>query len=166
MEIHDELMDKIACYFVENKLKLAIVESMSAGYFSAVWSQQIQADDYLLGGVVAFRREVKETLLDVSSSLIDTFTAESLIVTEKMVEGLQKRLQADIYIGITGLAYEGNKKHPCAQKGDLFLVIRYIDSIWRYPAHVEGANAADICVSAFNLCLYYLAGIFKIEGTS
>src|SRR5690606_6280881 len=149
-------LNYIAGFLKKNGLKLALVESMTAGYFSTVWSLQVDAGDFLEGAIVAFSRQVKETLLEVPSSLIEAYTTESLIVTESMVMKLRELIAADVYIGITGLAYEGENPHPTAEAGDVFLVIYYKKQTLYIPIKAKYNNAAEVYMSAFNQSLQYL----------
>jgi len=156
MKIDYKRLNSVADFMKENGLKLAIVESMTAGYFSAVWSLQVEAGDFLEGAIIAFSRQVKESLLGVPSALIETYTTESLIVTESMVMKLRELITADVYIGITGLAYEGDHVHPTAEAGDVFLVLYYNKQTLYIPIKAKYNNAAEVYMSAFNQSLQYL----------
>lgn len=163
MKIDDKRLNRIADFFTKNGLKLALVESMTAGYFSAVWSLQVDAGSFFEGSIVAFSRQVKETLLKVPSSLIDSYTAESLIVTESMIMRLQELIAADVYLGITGLAYEGDDVHPTAQVGDVFLVLYYNKETLYIPIKAKYRNAADVYMSAFNQSLQHMEDFLHID---
>ena len=156
MHVDYKKLNSIADFLRERGLKLALVESMTAGYFSAVWSLQVHAGDFLEGSIVAFSREVKESLLKVPPSLIETYTTESLIVTERMVTKLRDLIVADVYIGITGLAYGGGDIHPTAEVGDVFLVFYYNQQTLYVPIQAKYRDAAEVYMSAFNQSLQHL----------
>ncbi len=156
MKVDYKRLNSIADFLKRNGLKLALVESMTAGYFSTVWSLQVEAGDFLEGAIVAFSREVKETLLKVPASLIEMYTTESLIVTESMVMKLRELIKADVYVGITGLAYEGDHIHPTAEAGDVFLVLYYNEQTLYIPIKAKYNNAAEVYMSAFNQSLQYM----------
>ncbi|GEM_PF-889144 len=163
MRVDYKKLNHIADFLTKNRLKLALVESMTAGYFSTVWSLQAESGSFFEGAIVAFTRQVKETLLAVPSSLIETYTTESLIVTESMVMKLRELITADVYLGITGLAYAGDHIHPTAEAGDVFLVLYYNEETLYVPIKAKYNNAADVYMSAFNQSLQYIEEFLQID---
>lgn len=155
MKINHRKLNQIATYFCDNDYKLALAESMSAGFFSSIWSLQCDSGQYLQGGIVCFSKHVKENLLEVPESIIQEFSAESIEVTEAMLHGLKKRIQADLYIAITGVAYQGVEAQVSAP-GDVYLVIDFQGKTHRRKVEVKTGNAADVYIRAFNQSLLFL----------
>lgn len=155
-EIDFDKLNELAEQIQREGWKLALAESMTAGFLSSVWSLQTEAGTYLKGAVTAFDEEVKQHVLGVSPDLINLYTAESIEVTLAMLTGLRQLFPSDIQIAITGLAYEGKEKHPTAQVGDVFLAVALHEECISRQYHFEGQNAAAIYIQAFNASLYLL----------
>lgn len=77
--------------------RLATAESCSAGGLALTLSEAEGASDWLLGGVVAYHRDVKYDVLDVARGpVVNHETAHS------MARGVVRLLGADVAVGITG----------------------------------------------------------------
>lgn len=160
MNINHRQLNNLAAYLCENNYRLALAESMSAGFFSSVWSLQCDSGDYFQGGVVCFGEAVKTGLLGVPSSLIRLFSAESIEVTESMVRGLKKQIDADLYLGITGVAYQGVKPQV-SDPGDVFLVIEFQQRIYHKILRVSTGNAGRVYIRAFNESLDFIEEVLQ-----
>ena len=64
-------------------------------------------------------------LLNVRKQTLDLYTAESQQVTNEMVMGLQKLLNADISIAVTGLAGSGGSETEEKPVGTVFVSMLY-----------------------------------------
>ncbi len=84
--------------------RIALGESCTAGLLAARLANPPGASDYLTGGVVAYSNESKTDLLDVPADLIDAHGAVSPEVAEAMADGALSRFEADLGVGITGIA--------------------------------------------------------------
>jgi nicotinamide-nucleotide amidase len=84
--------------------RLAIGESCTAGLLAARITERPGASDYFAGGVVAYSDASKIELLGVPAELIDEFGAVSEQVAEALCDGAMKRFEADVGIGLTGIA--------------------------------------------------------------
>jgi nicotinamide-nucleotide amidase len=58
----------------------------------------------VLGGVIAYSNEVKETLVGVRSESLQQFGAVSEVVAREMAAGVRSALGSEIGVGITGVA--------------------------------------------------------------
>lgn len=110
----------------EQKLKIAFVESATAGRLAAEFSLAQHAGKILLGSLVCYDACIKQELLNVPKALIDQFTPESAEVTEAIAKNLRQFFNADIIVGVTGLASPGGSETPQKPVGTMFfhLIIR------------------------------------------
>ncbi|MEN8765739.1 MAG: CinA family nicotinamide mononucleotide deamidase-related protein [Wenyingzhuangia sp.] len=91
-------------YLTNNKKTLAIAESCTGGKIAAEITSKSGVSSFFLGGVVAYNSSLKETLLGVSKSTIDTFSVVSEAVAKEMALGIQKKTGASYTIATTGNA--------------------------------------------------------------
>ena len=104
----------------EKKLKIAFVESATAGRLAAEFSMTEKGGDCLLGSLVCYDACIKQELLKVPKALIDQFTPESAEVTEAIAKSLKQYFEADVIVGVTGLASSGGSETPQKPVGTMF----------------------------------------------
>ncbi len=109
----------------DNGLSVAFAESCTAGMLASEFVKAKGSSDVLKGSLVVYQPEVKQKLLGVKKDTLDLYTAESQQVTNEMVMGLKKILNADISIATTGLAGEGGSENPEKPVGTMFVSILY-----------------------------------------
>jgi len=83
---------------------LATAESVTGGKIAASLVSVAGSSAYFKGSVVSYSVEVKKNLLGVSAKTIQKHSVVSKEVAEEMVKGVQKRLQTDYAIAVTGNA--------------------------------------------------------------
>lgn len=88
----------------ESSRTLAVAESCTGGKIAHFITSNPGSSAYFKGGVVAYSKEIKNKLLDVSSEIIETFGAVSQQVAEAMARGAQKVLNSDYSVATTGIA--------------------------------------------------------------
>ncbi len=86
---------------------LATAESCTGGLVGHWLTQVPGISKHYRGGVVAYSNEAKASLLGVPGELFESVGAVSPEVATAMAEGAAARLQADIGIGVTGIAGPG-----------------------------------------------------------
>jgi nicotinamide-nucleotide amidase len=86
---------------------LATAESCTGGLLAARLTDRAGASEYFLGGAVVYSNQAKIDLADVDPGLIERFGAVSAEVAEALAEGVAARFQADLGVGITGIAGPG-----------------------------------------------------------
>jgi nicotinamide-nucleotide amidase len=93
---------------------IGLAESCTAGLLAARLAEPPGASRYLAGGVVSYSNESKVELLGVPAELIERDGAVSPEVAAAMADGAQERFNADIGVGITGIAGPegGSKEKP------------------------------------------------------
>ncbi len=86
---------------------IAVAESCTGGLLGAVLTAVPGASDYVRGGVIAYADDVKQELVGVDQEILAGAGAVSEPVSAQMAEGARRRLQADVGVGITGVAGPG-----------------------------------------------------------
>jgi nicotinamide-nucleotide amidase len=84
--------------------RLAIAESCTGGLMAARITERAGSSAYFAGGVVAYSNEAKISMAGVDASLIERFGAVSVEVAEALALGSVERFDADLGVGITGIA--------------------------------------------------------------
>ena len=106
-------------------LTVAFAESCTAGMLASEFVKAKGSSDVLKGSMVVYQPEAKKKLLNVKQETLDLYTAESQQVTNEMVMGLKKLLDADISIATTGLAGAGGSESPEKPVGTMFVSLLY-----------------------------------------
>lgn len=83
---------------------LALAESCTGGLIAHRITNVPGASQYLRGGIVAYSNEVKVSILGVQKEIIDSEGAVSEPVAKAMAEGACEQFNADLGIGVTGVA--------------------------------------------------------------
>jgi nicotinamide-nucleotide amidase len=84
--------------------RIGLGESCTAGLLAARLAEIPGASGYLAGGVVAYSDRAKRELLDVPGDLLERHGAVSPEVADAMADGARARFDADLGVGITGIA--------------------------------------------------------------
>jgi nicotinamide-nucleotide amidase len=87
--------------------RIGLGESCTAGLLAARLTEIPGASDYVAGGVVAYSNQAKREQLGVSDDLLERYGAVSPEVAEAMADGARTRFDADLGVGITGIAGPG-----------------------------------------------------------
>ena len=85
----------------------AVAESCTGGLLGAALTAVPGSSDYVAGGVVAYSNAVKVGLLGVSEADLATHGAVSGVVASAMASGVRRACDAEVGIGITGIAGPG-----------------------------------------------------------
>ncbi len=88
----------------ERGMKLAVAESCTGGMLGERITAIRGSSDVMLGGVIAYANEVKESLLGVRASTLAAHGAVSEESAREMAAGVRERLHADVSVAITGIA--------------------------------------------------------------
>jgi nicotinamide-nucleotide amidase len=87
--------------------RIALAESCTGGLMAARLTERAGSSDYVTGGVVSYSNDAKVALLGVDADLIERLGAVSPEVAEAMADGALARFEADVAVGITGVAGPG-----------------------------------------------------------
>jgi nicotinamide-nucleotide amidase len=86
---------------------IATAESCTGGLLAARLTDRAGSSAYVKGGLVVYGNEAKTALAGVEPELIEKHGAVSQEVAEALAAGGRERLQAEIGVGITGIAGPG-----------------------------------------------------------
>jgi nicotinamide-nucleotide amidase len=111
----------------EKKLKIAFVESATAGWMASEFALIPESGEIFLGGMVCYDQKTKEELFNIPSSVFQTYTAESAEVTLLLAKGLNKYFKSDISVAVTGLIAPGGSETPSKPVGTMFICIQFPD---------------------------------------
>jgi nicotinamide-nucleotide amidase len=84
--------------------RIAVAESCTGGLLAARLTERPGSSAYFVGGVVAYSNEAKVSLVGVDPGLIERFGAVSTEVAEALADGARARFEADVGVGLTGIA--------------------------------------------------------------
>lgn len=103
--LEDKTPDQVlAAYLLKHKITMATAESCTGGAIAASIVQHSGVSSVMKGGVVAYMREIKETVLGVPAATIDTHGIVSRETAIAMAEGARKLMGSDFAVSITGIA--------------------------------------------------------------
>jgi nicotinamide-nucleotide amidase len=118
----DPLVEQLLDALRARGWKLAVAESCTGGELSARVSALAGSSDVFVGGVIPYADTSKTALLGVSPSLIAEHGAVSAEVAAALARGVRSALEADVGVGITGIAGPGGAR-PNKPVGLVFIAI-------------------------------------------
>lgn len=89
------------------KRTVASAESCTGGLLAAILTEHGGSSEIYLGGAAVYSNEAKSILADVPPQLVHSHGAVSSVVAAALARGVRGQLQADIGLGITGIAGPG-----------------------------------------------------------
>jgi nicotinamide-nucleotide amidase len=92
------------CHVAGQARTIATAESCTGGLLAARLTERAGASDYVRGGIVAYSNEAKVAQAGVARELIDRYGAVSAEVARALAAGARLRFQADLGVGVTGVA--------------------------------------------------------------
>lgn len=100
-----EKLEEVVGYLLYlRRLTIAAAESCTGGLFSSKITDIPGSSLYYRGGIVAYDKDIKISLLNIPKEVIDECGIASQEVTTLMAKGIAILMKADIGIGITGYA--------------------------------------------------------------
>jgi nicotinamide-nucleotide amidase len=100
--------DQVAALLLGPPLRtIALAESCTAGLLAARLTERPGSSDYVRGGLVVYSNAAKVALAGVDPALLERHGAVSAAVAEALAEGAIARLDADVGVGVTGIAGPG-----------------------------------------------------------
>jgi nicotinamide-nucleotide amidase len=96
------------------KQTLSTAESCTGGNIAHLITSIPGSSQYYKGSVVAYSNEIKQEILSVDKTIIDTYGAVSKQVVEEMAKGIKKLYNTDVAIATSGIAGPdgGTKEKP------------------------------------------------------
>ncbi len=99
--------EQVAGLLTERAMTVAVAESCTGGLMAARLTDRGGSSAFFSGGIVAYSNEAKIALVGVEDALIERAGAVSTEVAEALADGAIARFNADLGIGITGIAGPG-----------------------------------------------------------
>lgn len=101
----DDLLEEVIGNLLKNASKtISIAESCTGGMIAQKITSVAGSSAYFKGAVVAYANEIKTNVLNVNSTLIESYGAVSEEVACAMAKGVRELMQTDIAISTTGIA--------------------------------------------------------------
>ena len=97
--------------------RVAVAESCTGGMVSAALTDIAGSSDVFSAGFITYSAHAKQSQLDVSSEILETFGEVSLATAWAMAAGALANSDADVAVAITGIAGPGggSEKKPVGQ---------------------------------------------------
>jgi nicotinamide-nucleotide amidase len=139
----------------EKPRTIATAESCTGGMLAARLTDPPGASAYVRGGLVVYANEAKVAQADVDLQLIERHGAVSPEVAQALAVGARARLQADIGVGITGIAGPagGTEEKPVGLV--CFSVVGPGDAHLTRSVHLPGGRA-DVRDRATTVAMHLL----------
>jgi nicotinamide-nucleotide amidase len=99
--------EQVAGLLRSRGLTIATAESCTGGLLAGRLTDLAGSSEYVFGGLVVYSNEAKTALAGVDPGLIASVGAVSTEVAEALADGARSRLDADVGVGITGVAGPG-----------------------------------------------------------
>ena len=103
-----ESLEEIVGYYLQMRdLKLAVAESCTGGMVAERLTSVPGSSRFFLGGAVVYSNELKTLFADIPPLLIEAHGAVSKEVAVALAENIREICNADIGVGVTGIAGPG-----------------------------------------------------------
>ena len=96
--------EEIVSALKEQNLTLGLAESCTGGWLSKIFTEVSGVSAIYNGGICSYSNEIKIKLLGVKPETLRLYGAVSEQTATEMANGARKALNADIGVGITGIA--------------------------------------------------------------
>ncbi|MGH9450793.1 MAG: competence/damage-inducible protein A [Terriglobia bacterium] len=103
----ETLEEVVGMYLVMKQLTVAAAESCTGGLLSQRLTSMPGSSNFFLGGVVCYSNSLKTSLAGVPAAVIQEHGAVSKQVAQRLSEGIRRRAESSIGVGITGIAGPG-----------------------------------------------------------
>ncbi len=107
MAVDTRLEARVGELMMARNWTLGTAESCTGGLVMHRLTNVAGSSAYILGGVVAYSNQVKQSQLQVRQGTLMAYGAVSEQVAEEMATGLRALLHVDVAISITGIAGPG-----------------------------------------------------------
>lgn len=104
MSTTKQQVEQIIAYLSERGETISVAESLTAGGLANMLTSASGSSAVFVGGLTAYRNEIKSTMLEVDPKVITEFTVVSEEVADAMAEGARKVFGTTWAISTTGAA--------------------------------------------------------------
>ena len=103
-----ESLEEIVGYYLQMRnVKLAVAESCTGGMIAERITSVAGSSRYFLGGAVVYSNDLKTLFADIPPLMIEAHGAVSKEVALALAENIREICNADIGVGVTGIAGPG-----------------------------------------------------------
>lgn len=100
-----ETLEQVVAHVLqENQATIAVAESCTGGMLAERLTNVPGSSSYFRGGAVSYSNDLKSAWADVPKELVDAKGAVSSEVALAMADGIRRRTNATIGVGVTGIA--------------------------------------------------------------
>jgi nicotinamide-nucleotide amidase len=103
----ESLEEVVARELISHNATICVAESATGGLVAQRLTRIAGSSSYFLGGVVCYSNNLKTALVDVPEELIAARGAVSAEVARALAEGIRRRCDATLGLGLTGIAGPG-----------------------------------------------------------
>ena len=155
----DRLEAQVGARLLKHGWMIGTAESCTGGLVMHRLTNIPGSSAYIIGGVVAYANEVKQSILGVQTPTLAAHGAVSAEVALEMANGLRKLLRVDVAVSLTGIAGPGGAT-PTKPVGLVYIGLvapNGVQTARRYvfPGDREAVKAASTD-AALNLILEHL----------
>lgn len=122
----------------KNGQTIATAESCTGGLLSSRFTDISGASKVFMGGLVCYRNEAKELLLDLPGCLLDQHGAVSAECAAAMATAAAERMETDYALSVTGFAGPGSGREPA---GTVYIGYHSPCGIWSRKEVFPGSRA-------------------------
>ncbi len=151
-------VNKFVKIMQQKGLTLALAESVTCGLAASKLTTAKGTTNVLRCSIVCYQPEMKQLLLQVPKSLIKKNSCESQPVTTALAKGLKKKVPADVYAALTGLAAPGGSESSKKPVGTIFISVIFKNKIFEKRTRFYG-NASEVKDKA---CLFLYEYILSL----
>jgi nicotinamide-nucleotide amidase len=128
---------------------LAVAESCTGGLLAGRFTDSAGSSKVFMGGVVCYRNEVKESLLDIPGCLLEQHGAVSAECAVAMATAAAEKLEADYALSVTGYAGPEGGREPA---GTVYIGYHSPVGVWAHKTVLAG-NRPQVRERAVNAAL-------------
>ena len=156
----DDIYNIVCSHLLKKKLSFSIAESCTGGLVGKTITDIPGSSEYFKFGLVCYSNESKIKILKVNKELLDKHGAVSEEVALGMLQGLQKIINTDVSVSITGIAGPsgGTKEKPV---GMVYIGIKFKKDTEVYKFIFPGGNREKIRNFTLNKVFELLYKRFK-----
>lgn len=137
--------DSIIKKLIDTHTTISTMESCTSGMIASTITDTEGASAIFPGGYVTYLNETK-IFIGVEEEIIRKYGVYSKECAEAMAETVQKKMNTDIAIGITGTTGNLDPNNADSVQGVVYFCIRVKDKVHAFEAHAEvaGMNRHEI----------------------
>ncbi len=117
----EKRIETCSLVIADHGLTIAFAESATAGWLCSEFALTSCSGQVLKGGIVCYDASLKQSLLGVPEEMIKDFSPESKEVTDEIARRTADLIDADIYVGVTGLTTAGGSETEEKPVGTMFV---------------------------------------------